>query len=485
MSADERQLERIALELARRRLYERIRYFQPHGGQAEFIRLIEQEGAFIVVSGAGNGWGGSEMIVAIFAAIMWPQLAPASLRAPIFSEWQYPKRARIYSTPAELEEIGAIQTAAARLFPRGRYTFSKGRYSYPSIFKTDTGWVLDMFSYDRHEREAAGPNIGLQAFNEPPPEALWKEAIARSRAGGMILGKMTSLQENAWVVDGIFNKADGKAVRIRYGSSCENCKQHGTNGTLEHARIEQILAQYDPDEREARFTGRPLSMSGRIFKSFDAAVHVAAEDFEPPKDEPISIGHIVDPAVGKPLAMVWRYVDLDGVVNYFDEYPDFEFHGAKDQNLGVPQYVDIIKAKEKGCHVETRILDRHYSNRRQTMGGKTLKQEFAEADLHFQDSYEMQEEVETGILKVKDYLRYDASKPIDSINRPRIRISPRCKNLIAAFKLWARDPKNGKPKEAYKDFMDLVRYDLMSEPEVRRDSPLWTGQRPQWGVGNA
>src|ERR1035437_7657510 len=97
---------------------EAIRYFVPHGGQQEFFNLITQPGAFIVISGAGNGWGKSEMLAAIFAAIMWPTLAPPALAHPFITDWQYPKRARIYSTPAELEEIGSLQTAIKKLFPQ-------------------------------------------------------------------------------------------------------------------------------------------------------------------------------------------------------------------------------------------------------------------------------------------------------------------------------------------------------------------------------
>jgi len=461
---------------------EAIRLFQPTGGQEAFIRDIE--GGFICISGAGNGWGKSEMLAAIFAAAFWPAMAPAALAIPSFQDWKYPKRARIYSGPAELEEIGSLQTAIKRLFPRGHYEAVKGRYSYPSVFHTDTGWILDLFSYERDAAEAAGPNIGLQGLNEPPPEPLYKEAVARSRSGGYIIGGFTSLLDNVWVVDGLLNKADGKNIRVRYGSSCENCKTHGVNGNLEHEQIEKVLSQYDPDEREARFTGRPLSMSGRIFKAFDPAVHVAADEFLPPTDEPVSIGMAVDPAIGKPLAILWYYVDRAGIVHIYDEHPEIQFEGAKDSNLTVKEYADLIRTRENGRQIETRILDRHFGNVRRTMGGLTLRDEFNEVGIEFQDSYSLGgEEVETGIQKVKEYLRWDASKPMDALNRPRLRISPKCKNLIAAMKMWGRDPKTGKPKEEFKDFADVLRYILMTNPEIDV-ARAWTGTKPYYGVNS-
>lgn len=461
---------------------EALRYFQPHGGQEEFLKLLDSE-CLVCVSGAGNGWGKSEMLAAIFAAAMWPALAPASLQNSLFGDWKYPKRARIYSTPAELEEIGSLQTAISRLFPKDRYVATNSGYKYPSVFRTDTGWVLDLFSYERDESEAAGPNIGLQAFNEPLPEPLYKEAIARSRAGGIIIGGMTSLLKHPWIVDGVLSRADGKTIKVRYGNSCENCIEHGKNGNLAHSRIMQILDQYDQDEREARFSGKPLSMSGRIYKRFDRAAHVAKEEFEPPTDEQISIGMVCDPAIGKPLALAWYYVDKASVVHFFDEWPESQFEGAKDDNLTVLDYANLIRSKENGRAVDVRILDRHFGNVRRTLGGKTLKEEFEEQGLEFVDSYALpSEEVETGIRKVKDYLRYDSDKPIDALNRPRVRISPKCKNIIASFERWGRDPKTAKPMEAYKDFADVVRYALMSNPEVEVQRAWSSGAKPFYGV---
>ena len=479
----DKELDSICLELARRERDEQIRYFVAHGGQEKFFKLIVEPGGFITISGAGNGWGKSEFMVALFAAVMWPNLAPPCLSAAIFKDWKFPKRARIYSKPAELEEIGSLQTAIVKLFPRGRYTSSKGRYSYPNTFKSDTGWILDLFSYERDESEAAGPNIGLQGFNEPPPEPLWKEAIARARTGGYIIGGMTSLLDNPWVVSGILEKANGKDIRVRYGNACENCKQHGINGHLEHEQIEKILAQYDPDEREARFSGKPLAMSGRILKSFDRSVHVPKNDIIPPETG-IQRSMVADPAIGKPLAVLWAYVDATGALSIYDEWPDFEFQGAKDSNLTVKDYADIFKAKESGVSIPTRILDRHFGNARRTLGGKTLKEEFDDVGFEFVDSYAMDPstEVETGILKIKEYLRFDKSKPIDSLNRPRLIISPKCKNTIAAVERWSRNAETGKPLEAYKDFADLIRYLVMSGPEIEVARKWERGKQPYHAV---
>ncbi len=461
--------------------HEPIRFFEPHGGQADFLALLDYDALFCG-SGAGNGWGKSELLAAILTVALWPAMAPSPLRVPMLMDWKYPKQARIYSTPAELKENGSLQTAIAKLFPKGRYQAHKGDYNYLSVFTTDTGWTLDLFSYERPAKEAAGPNIGLQMFNEPPPADLYSEAVARTRAGGIILFGGTSLDDNPWIVGDVFDKADGKKIRMRYGNSCENCIEHGVNGNLKHQRIMDILDQIrDPAEREARFTGKPLSLSGRIFRTFDDKVHII------PAIERVPVGvgvyHVVDPAGGKPFAVIYAYVDATGSLTVFDEWPNDRFAGQKDPGLNIQGYAEIFRTKEAGFKVQARIMDRRYGNTSHKPGSLTLRQDFAEPphNLEFINSYSVGDdkpEVQTGILKVLDYLHYDNTKDIDAINRPRLHITDNCRNTIESIRKWARDPKTLKPRDdEFKDFSDCLRYLVMANPalEVARSWPQGGG----------
>lgn len=446
------------------------------------------ESALVCLSGAGNGWGKSEVLAAILTAALWPAMAPVPLRIPLLMDWKYPKQARIYSTPAELAENGSLQTAIARLFPKGRYTATKGGYGYPSVFSTDTGWTLDLFSYERPAKEAAGPNIGLQLFNEPPPNDLWTEAVARTRAGGIIIGGMTSLDDNPWIVGDVFDKADGRAIRMRYGNSCENCKEHGVNGNLEHSRIMAILDQIrDPAEREARFTGKPLSLSGRIFRTFDDKVHVIPAIEKVPAG--VGVYQVVDPAGGKPFAVIYAYVDATGSLVVFDEWPNFPFFGSKDPGLNIQDYAGIFREKEAAVNVQTRIMDRHFGNTSHKPGSLTLRQDFEQPphNLEFINSYSVGEdkpEIQTGILKVLDYLHYDKTKERDALNRPRLHITANCRNTIESVQKWTRDPKTLKPRDDhFKDFSDCLRYLTMANPEIETVAGNWpTGGGGSWGV---
>ncbi len=465
---------------------EKIRFFQPNAAQARWIAEISRRGAYIVVNASGNGAGKTYGMVAVLGAFLWPDLAPGCFPRDVLVKPGRPKRARIISTPKELEDIGSLQTTIAQLWPQGRYDPQKGGRSFYSQYSTDTGWVLDLMSYEQAVSEFAGPNIGLLCFNEPMPKPIWDESIARTRKGGLILAAMTSLRDNPWVVDGLLGKANGDDIRVVYGDIEDNCKQHGANGTLEHSDIDRLLMQYDPDERESRKTGKPLRFSGRIYKTFNRDVHVAKEVFKVPSDEFTSLYMSVDPAIGKPFACIWAYVDRYGVINIFDEYPATDFEGAKDSNLTVRDYAAIFKRKEEGKPVD-RIIDRHFANHRMDVGGRSLKEEFGDAGCDFMDSYSDGSgdlnEVETGILAVKAYLRYNTQAPLSSTNRPKLRISPNCTNTIKAFERWTRDPDTHKPDEHFKDHMDCVRYLCKAEPRYEPPKNWGNRREPYYGVG--
>src|SRR3990172_9553816 len=112
----EKELDQISLELARRERDEKLRYFVPNGGQAKFIEELLRPGAFVVANGSANGGGKTYVLVALLGAICYPLLAPPCFaKSETIRNWPFPKRLRICSTPAELAEIGSIQTTIKEL----------------------------------------------------------------------------------------------------------------------------------------------------------------------------------------------------------------------------------------------------------------------------------------------------------------------------------------------------------------------------------
>lgn len=468
-----------------------MRYFQPNPAQLRFINEIGREGAFIVINAGGNGSGKTYGLIAILGALIWPTLAAPCFGAPIFQKFPYPKRVWIVSNPSELGMTGAIQTSIDELWPKARYTTAKNSKQYNSVFRSDTGWEIELKSTEQKITEFRGANVGVVAINEPLPEDIYRECLARTRKGGIIPGAMTSLDDEPWLVDGILDKHDGKDYRIIYGGVEDNCKDHTPGGTLSHEQIERILSKYPEDEQQARRTGKPLSLSGRVWKQFDKGVHVLKEEVRPPAGS--AVYQVVDPAAGKPFAIQWAFAEAGGGLTIFDEWPNFEFFGAKDPGLNVQGYADIFKAKEVGFKVQTRIMDRHYGNNRHTPGALTLRQEFDAIGFEFINSYDIGDidaEVKTGIIKVADFLTYNKALPIDAANHPRLRITPNCTNTIESLAKWTWDTKSllGSRARAkdnhYKDFCDDTRYLCMSNPEVETASTWVAPSSGHYGVGN-
>jgi hypothetical protein len=280
---------------------------------------------------------------------------------------------------------------------------------------------------------------------------------------------MTPLTEAAWFFDEVVPRHQESVV---YASMEDNCIQHGIRGQLEHDQIQKMIAEMDPDEVEARAYGKAMYLKGLIYKTFDYSLHVAKKPIAVPNTA--QIWQVVDPAVDKPFASIWGYPDLAGTLHIVDEWPNEDFYRMHGCDHGLQDYKRIFAAKEQGWTIRRRIIDRHFADVRSLQTKNTLRQDLAAIGLNYEASYnaqEQNEEVQTGILKVRSLLGYNTDKPIDSVNRPHIVISPTCHNTIKGFQRWSFDTKTGKPRDDFKDFCDCVRYFAMDNPKVSDNPP--------------
>ena len=108
-----------------------------------------------------------------------------------------------------------------------------------------------------------------------------------------------------------------------------------------------------------------------------------------------------------------------------------------------------------------RYMDSRYGNQEHASdeGVETLITEFADLGLIFHPtSAEGRRSIDEGVELVNKALAWNAEKPVDFCNRPRVYFSENCKNLIWAMKNWTgADGLKG----ASKDFVDLVRYPFL------------------------
>lgn len=445
---------------------QRYAFFEPNGAQEKFIQLLGHKQPPVAIFSAANGIGKTTTVVNILANLFWPG-QNRFFSYPLFSRWPYPKRVRYVTDPALVEDIGPFQTEIRTWWPKGKFEAAKGGKNYLSKFKAN-GWILDVMTYEQALTQFEGSTLGLIIFDEPPPMSIWHACMARLRKGGMAMVVMTPLTAAAMFFDKVVPKHMDSIV---YGDIEMNCRQHGVRGQLEHADIERMIGEMDPEEVEARARGRAMHLAGLIYKGFDARVHMIDPIAVPRGADVIQV---VDPHIDKPWACIWGFADRTGTFFQFDEWPNEDFYSMHHNTMGLDDYKRLFLQKEQNFRVTKRIIDRHFSAVRSHINKRTLREELAAIGLLYEPSYfagEGQDEVDVGIHKVRSHLSYDSNRAVDTMNRPTYFVTSNCINTVKGYQRWSLDPKTGKPKDDFKDFMDCVRYALMSNPRAYEPIP--------------
>lgn len=465
-------LAKLERSLEIRKETDRLAFYAPNQPIQKLINLIADKRP-VVIGSMANGIGKTASVVNILGnAVYGPQNRFFDL--PVFRNWPYPKRARYITTPKNVEEIGPFHTEVTKWWPKARFQAIKSGHNYYSQY-TANGWVIDVMTYDQDASQFEGPTLGLIITDEPPPKSLWSTFASRLRLGGVILVTMTPLTEAAWFFDEVVPRHQDAVV---YGTMEDACIQHGVNGHLEHENIQRMIAEMSPEEREARAEGKAMYLRGLIFKTYDETVHVLKENITPPFGS--QVWQIVDPHSDKPFAVTYAFPDARGDLYVFDEWPNEDFYSMHNCQLDIKDYKRIFGDKEAGLNIHKRVIDRHFADTASASNKRTLRQELQAIGLNYWPSYKAEEEIETGIIKVRERFSYDTSKPLSAINQPKMFIAPKCMNTRKSLARWARDPKTGKVQEAYKDFCDNLRYLVMDQPKMAEPLPPQEFKK-RWG----
>lgn len=461
-------------EMEWRQENERAPFYIPNGRIEKLLKDFCGKDQIHCIS-AANAVGKTTFLVNLAANLIWgPQNKWFDYE--LIRNWpkNWEKKIRIVSEPSQIKESGPIPTEIRKWWPKGKYQEFKGGYQYVSEYRAN-GWIMESMTYEQDRKQHEGSNLGVVLFNEPPPKSLWTPNISRLRGNGKALVAMTPLTEAGWFFDEV-----APNIEVTYADVESACSEHGIRGHLTHSQIDSMISQYDAEEREARIEGKAMYLKGLILKDFNPQVHILKQPVQAQQGQ--SLYHVVDPHTDKPFAMIWATVDSRGVVTIVDEWPNVDFYKWRNCNLSIPDYRNIFADKENGVHVTKRIIDRHFAEVTHLSGmtRKTLRDEFSEVGIDFYPSYQASEEMETGITKMREYLRFDSNRPLDSFNTPKLFINSHCFNTIKSLTRWSRDAKNGKVSEEYKDFCDVVRYLVMDHPQVEEPSPRFPAKK-MWG----
>ena len=468
-------------ELERRVQQNRLKWFTPTGSQDELIKVIGSGEYFVIVFSAANATGKTALMTSILGGFIFGSSENPYLNHPIFQNFPYPKRARIISTPKNLEEIGAIQTEIKKWWPVGKYEGRKKGRQFDSEYIAGE-WVCDLMSYEQDVSEFEGATLGCAIFDEPPPLDILYATISRLRKGGLIMIFMTPLDTGGEILEDLSEKETieingeqiGK-VKIIYADIESSCEEHGVRGFLKHKDIVQMTSFYDPDEKDARASGKPIHLSGRIYSDFEDKEPYIVDDFVIP-DEWTKV-NIIDPHDGIPFAMTWAAIDRTGQVWVYDEYPYEDLEKINSTNLTILDYARIIREKEGRDNIKLRIFDPYFGNKRYSNTGKTVKQELADLNLIFEDGDTSG--LDLGHKRVREFLKYQKAMKLTSLNTSKLHIFKRCRNHWRSMLRYKRKvTKSGEIKdkmvldETYKHFCDNIRHLLMRKDFFALVNPI-------------
>lgn len=382
--------------------------------------------------------------------------------------------------------------------PKNRIKY--GRYDEINGFTNrkvllDNGSLIIFKSYDQGRESFASDDVDGIWNDEESPYDIYKEQRMRliDRNGEMIF-TMTSLKGITDLIQDLFEDHDvieskfaplvNKDLPRIVSKNRMNFYMLWTpeNPYIDQKRVAEEVKLMPTDEIMARIYGLPINLSGKIYISFNKKIHVIPFE-DTPELKDCTLYHILDPHDRKPWAMAWIAVHRTGTCYCIDEYPNRNFNEMLFDDKTYDDYANLIREKEDalyqlGCNrVYKRILDPNFGNKTMQLaerqGGQsktTPKEELKKRGFKFIDGIDS---IEAGHLKVREFLHYE-KKDCEIIVQPKLLFTDNCENSIRHHSRYSRkdvvsvdgDVKNKVgPQEKYKDFCDLTRYFVMSNPK--------------------
>lgn len=452
----------------------------------------------IIIAQMPNKVGKTRHAVEIIKNIIWPN-DKLYFDYPLYNDYPFKnidnsviKNIRIVSDPTHLGDTGAIHNEIVANWPAGKYSDDKHGKHYTSQYKTDTGWDVDIMTYEQDPKEFESKLVSFQWLDEPADPKIIGAVTSRMSKGGVILMTFTPVNRNAGAVLDVIDDlmAQGMSIKILSGSIEDNSIETGklnSRGTMRGLMTNQEIAEYKKgipqDEQEQRLYGRVTFKSGKVYgKMFDRNYHVRDYDLDSAYARTWNNYMIMDPHRAYYPAMLWVGVAPDEQVIVWNEWPTYEGMGNRfyDQirkgeyfTMPISKQAELIKMLDGGSFGMAPILKRFIDPRfasatknewTKDTGG--IIQEFLKYDVRFNmppfESIDKQRVVIQEMIKVDKQL-----KPWGLQNTPQIIWMPHCKNSIRAMERHYYVDGAETEAEDYKDFVDLLRYWLAGVDKVR------------------
>ena len=325
--------------------------------------------------------------------------------------------------------------------------------------------------------------------DEPVPQDKWTESIRGVLTRGGRVWMTLTLTTEFWIYEELLTKpkypesdVEGMEVSIY------------DNPYMQNEDIKRFERNLSYDERQLRVYGKPHTLMGLIFKVFRPDIHVV-KPFDITGDN-FSRYMAIDPHSRKPSVLGWFATNGE----YYFMYNEMEIDSSSYRNIGqVIKTTEMEYRNEKGklAEITMRIMDPRFAKQPGRIAN-TVELEFAKVGQEIGYPLFFQTQVDTdlnrGHMAIQQVLEYDIKKPVkysplnpivlngcvkkemvakndEEVNEPRMYIFNNCHKAVKAMRLYSNKiDKDGvigdriRPLQKYKDFVDIIRYFLMSNP---------------------
>jgi phage terminase large subunit-like protein len=443
----------LRAELVERRKHYPSVDFVPNIGQERAFRCLEKRhltyGRFphkVFVLG-GNGSGKTALCAGVLLA--GACLGPDAINKEFFGNHEYFRYCAEIRSKRKLgvrlvcdakdmkEDAGSLYQQIAKWIPTAQFSNKTGDFFQTVII----GEVkVDVKTHDMKVTSQAGPDEDLVIFNEPPPEPVYDENIARTRGEGIGFVFCTPLDAAAYLLREINQPApDGEIVSTEV-SIWDNCIDvPGNRGQLTREAIESQIRDWskNPDTLQARVWGKFAHLAGAIFKAYKEDIHVIDPFLI---DRSYNLYHICDPHLVKPPFAAWVAVNALGQAFVVAEYPNEPWDTLKSTELTIEHHCKNFDLMERGQNPEFdylqtksiyRIGDPNIMPTKMPNTNRTILTEYSLNGWDYDCSVE--DSIELGHDKIRGLIYYDSLRTISAVNQPGMYVFRTCKNVRRAL----------------------------------------------------
>jgi len=486
----------------------KMRYFVPNGAQEEYINMVgyslDDVKLPVVLFSSGNGVGKTLATVHIAGnLIKGPQSGWFDM--PFFRNWKYPKKIWYCSTAENIKDN--VVPMFRELFKDGifeeDYEEKKDQKYYVARLLIDK-WEVQFKTFDQDDKTYESSTVGLIIADEPMPESKWKACKSRRRMGCVIILPMTPLYCPPYIIDEIHDaaKRGKKGYYHAKGSVYSSCKKRGVRGHRDPQIIDEEVAGYDEEEKQARVYGDFMYLSRRILEKITRKDNVRTPE-EIPIHKNAILMQVADPHDSRPFYTAWLAVNppLEGDTRcrhiWFAEAPRdqtrpfWDFKRSETLNAEVRGWKQIedewLKTLGRNSNEVYRVLDRHYGwNERVVKGENTTMAEMLSSvgekegmTLYFAKSYSSNSE--EGEINVGHKMIREQAEPLADGDSGLI-FYPNLYHMMNGITHYIRKGLKGVAAdekvaadapivEKYKDPIDVLRYGTGTKMQPRIPQP--------------